>query len=95
MCGKILGIIPIILFALFVALIVYTCCTTPRDLMTDYQKSITVDSMSKIENAIKNATEDVTSRNFLVVNLEVKKHDIKKYTVTCKGIDVSKLLKED
>ena len=57
-----------------------------------YEKSITVDSYSKIDEAISNAVADVRRRNFEVVQVRVLHRSFNsKFMVTCGGVDRSRL----
>ncbi len=60
---------------------------------TDYTKTIVVDDSAKIEQALSNAVNDVQSRNFTVIKVNVKQRWIDgKFTVTCGGIERGNLL---
>ena len=62
----------------------------------DYTCVITVDNPKKIEQAISNSIEDVKSRNFKIIGLEVKcSSDGTKKFIICKGITEANLIKED
>ena len=60
---------------------------------TDYTKTIVVDKSAKIEQALSNAVNDVHSRNFIVIHVNVKRRLIGgNFTVTCGGIEQGNLL---
>ena len=60
---------------------------------TDYTKTIVVDDSAKIEQALSNAVNDVHSRNFTVIQVNVKQRFLDgKFTVTCGGIERGNLL---
>ena len=61
---------------------------------SDYVKKITVDSSDKIEQALSNAVDSVTSRNFIVTRISVKyRQGGKKFSIECHGIETGNLLK--
>lgn len=95
MASKIFGILTLIsLFALF-GFFAYEIVNSPRNLAYDYENAICVDSPEKIEKAIKNATDDIVRRNFIVIRIDTKMHNKNKYTVKCYGVDSSKLIEKD
>ena len=59
----------------------------------DYARTIQVDDSSKIEQAISNAVNDVKSRNFIVIKLDVETRHDREFKITCGGIDRGNLLK--
>ena len=60
---------------------------------TDYVKTIVVDDSAKIEQALSNAVNDVHSRNFIVVQVNVKQRLLNdNFVVTCGGIEQGNLL---
>ena len=66
----------------------------PEGLASDYKCQIVVDKYEKIPQAMTNAVSDVTSRDFIVIGLDVEKYPLSKtYSVTCKGITRARLLK--
>ena len=63
-------------------------------LKCDYKTIIEVDDSSKVELAISNAVNDVKSRNFVVIKLDVETWHDKQFRVTCGGIDRGNLLRK-
>lgn len=63
------------------------------DIKCDYARIIKVDDSSKIEQAISNAVNDVKSRNFVIIRLDVETWHDKVFTVTCEGVDKANLIK--
>ena len=63
------------------------------DIKCDYARTIQVDDSSKIEQAISNAVDDVKSRNFIVIKLDVETWHNKEFKITCGGVDRGNLLK--
>ena len=61
----------------------------------DYTCNITVDKSEKIEQAISNCFEDIKSRNFIVIGLEVRRNSNGKKEIICKGITKANLIKDD
>jgi len=60
---------------------------------TNYTKTIVVDDLAKIEQALSNAVNDVHSRNFIVSQVSVKRRWFDdKFIVTCGGIERGNLL---
>lgn len=60
---------------------------------TDYTKTIVVDDSAKIEQALSNAVNDVHSRNFTVIQVNVKRRFLDgNFAVTCGGIERGNLL---
>ena len=63
------------------------------DIKYDYARTIQVDDSSKIEQAISNAVNDVKSRNFIVIKLDVETWHDREFKITCGGVDRGNLLK--
>ncbi len=61
----------------------------------DYTCTITVDKSEKIEQAISNSIEDVKSRNFKLIGLEVRCVSDGTKKIICNGITEANLIKED
>ena len=64
------------------------------DITCDYARTIQVDDSSKIEQAISNAINDVKSRNFIVIKLDVESWHDREFKITCGGVDRGNLLKK-
>lgn len=81
--------------------ILFTCAFTmllvlawPEKLASDYHCRIVVDKYEKIPQAMTNAVSDVTSRNFIVISVDVERYPLAKtYSITCRGITTYRLLK--
>ena len=66
----------------------------PEGLASDYKCQIIVDKYEKIPQAMTNAVGDVTSRDFIVIDVGVEKFPLAKtYCITCRGITRARLLK--
>ncbi len=63
------------------------------DIKCDYARIVQVDDSSKIEQAISNAVNDVKSRNFIVIKLNVETWHDREFKITCGGVDRGNLLK--
>lgn len=61
----------------------------------DYTCTITVDKSEKIEQAVLNSIEDVKSRNFKLIGLEVRCVSDGTKEIICNGITEANLIKED
>lgn len=61
----------------------------------DYTSSIKVDKSEKIEQAISNCVNDVKSRNFIVVSLEVLNYGPNNIEIICSGVTKYNLIKEN
>ena len=61
----------------------------------DYTCTITVDKSEKIEQAVLNSIEDVKSRNFKIIGLEVRCVSNGTKKIICEGITEANLIKED
>lgn len=84
----------IVIVLIFIAFAVFLFAALPEGLPSDYECQITVDKCEKIPQAMTNAVNDVASRDFIVVDLDVKKYPLAKtYGVTCRGITRARLLK--
>lgn len=62
---------------------------------SDYTCIVTVDKSERIDQAISNSIEDVKSRNFKLIGLEVKRISDGTKKIICKGITEANLIKED
>ena len=80
----------LIIFAFIILLIL----AWPEKLESDYHCQIIVDKYEKIPQAMTNAVSDVTSRNFIVISVDVERYPLAKtYGITCRGITRARLLK--
>ena len=80
----------LVILAVFVVLCIILAY---KPVETQYTRSICVDKSEKIEQALSNAVEDVTSRKFIVVSTSVKQCRIDdSFVVEVKGIDKGNLL---
>ena len=61
----------------------------------DYTCTITVDKSEKIEQAVSNSIEEVKSRNFKIIGLEVRCVSDGTKKIICQGITEANLIKED
>lgn len=61
----------------------------------DYACIVTVDKSEKIEQAVSNSIEDVKSRNFKLIGLEVRCISDGTKKIICEGITEANLIKED
>ena len=86
-------IVTVVLLFLLAALVLFCSIPAYTQVDTQYTRSICVDKSEKIEQALSNAVEDVTSRKFIVVSTSVKKRRIDdSFVVEVKGIDRGSLL---
>ena len=77
-------------FALFLSPIFFL----PTPVESEYSTTMSVDKPDKIENAISNVVSDLSKRDFVPVNLDVKWHPLSKtYIIHASGIDRTKLCK--
>ena len=75
-------------FALFLSPIFFL----PTPVESEYSTTISVDKPDKIENAISNVVSDLSKRDFVPVNLDVKWNPLcKTYVIHASGIDRTKL----
>lgn len=83
------------LFILFIfAFTMLLILAWPEKLKSDYHCRIVVDKYEKIPQAMTNAVSDVTSRNFIVISVDVERYPLAKtYSITCRGITIARLLK--
>lgn len=82
------------MFLIIVSLLLTWILIYPKQIRCDYSRTITVDDANKIEQAIVNAKDDVKSRNFIIIDIDVIKISfIKKFKIIVKGVDKSSLLK--
>ena len=77
--------------ALGIWIIQFLACDS--DIKCDYARTIQVDDSSKIEKAISNAVNDVKSRNFKRIKLDVETWHDREFKITCGGVDRGNLLK--
>ena len=61
----------------------------------DYTCTITVDKSEKIEQAVSNSIEEVKSRNFKIIGLEVRCMSDGTKKIICRGITEANLIKDD
>ena len=90
------GMIEVVVISVFAVvlgiwLIRFLVCDS--DIKCDYARTIQVDDSSKIEQAISNAVDDVKTRNFIVIKLDVKTWQDRSFKITCGGVDRGNLLK--
>ena len=80
-------------FALFfLGLIIFAGVDAAVDVHYDYVVEVDVDCCQQLHSAVTNAVEQMKSRGFEIVHLNVKKRMLsKKYTVVCKGSDKKEL----
>lgn len=65
-------------FALVLIILVFMAFSLLMTVQPAYKKVIEVDSSDKIEQALSNAVNDVKSRDFVVVNMTLKRHPLSK-----------------
>ena len=87
---EVIGIVAFVI-AFGIWMIWFLACDS--DITCDYAKTIQVDDSSKIEQAISNAVNDVKSRNFIVIKLDVESWHEREFKITCGGVDRGNLLK--
>lgn len=84
---------PVIVLFIAIAVLFFTMIFGKSTMSTDYARTIVVDDSAKIEQALSNAVNDVHSRNFTVIQVNVKRRFLDgKFTVTCGGIERGNLL---
>ena len=85
-----------LLLALVGAIVALATIPAYKQVPCDYEKRIEVDKAEKVPQAITNAILDVESRNFVVVNLQVRECFIDRtFEVRVKGLDKGSLLNLD
>ena len=88
------SIVQALFILIIIALTTFLILAWPRSLESDYSCLIVVDKYEKIPQAMTNAVSDVTSRNFIVIDVGVEKYPMAKtYGVLCRGITKYRLLK--
>ena len=65
---------------------------TPAPVRPDYTVTICVDKSEKVEQAISNAMHEVVRRDFVLVELDVKRTFVGDFTVRGRGIARGNLL---
>ena len=83
------------LFVTLVTIMIWWFRPSYSCVKSDYTKSIKVDSISKVEQAISNAIHDVESRNFIMIGLDVSVYNKRNFEITCRGVDRGNLLKSE
>lgn len=84
------------LFVLGMVIVALGITPAHKQVPCDYEKRIEVDKAEKVPQAITNAIQDVESRNFIVVNLQVRECFIDRtFEVRAKGLDKGSLLNLD
>ena len=79
---------------LVIALILSPIFLLPGPVKSEYYTTMSVDKPDKIENAISNVVSDLSKRDFVPVNLDVKWNPLcKTYIIYASGIDRTKLCK--
>jgi hypothetical protein len=79
---------PVIVLFIGIAAMLTVIIFGKLTMSADYTKTIVVDDSAKIEQALSNAVNDVHSRNFTVVQVNVKQRFFNgKFIVTCGGIE--------
>ena len=80
---------------LFVLVVILTpIFLMPGQVKSEYYTTMSVDKPDKIENAISNVVSDLSKRDFVPVNLDVKWNPLcKTYVIYASGIDRTKLCK--
>lgn len=87
-------VINVLIASVVIASVAFLFIALPDGLVSDYECRIVVDKYEKIPQAMTNVVSDVTSRDFIVIGLDVKKYPLTKtYGVTCKGITKARFLK--
>ena len=85
-------IVPMFFVLLGIALILSPIFCLPTPVESEYSTSISVDKSDKIETAISNVVSDLSKRDFVPVNLDVKWNPLcKTYVIYASGIDRTKL----
>ena len=84
---------PVIVLFIVIAALFFTMIFGKSTMSADYTKTIVVDDSVKIEQALSNAVNDVHSRNFTVIQVNVKRRWLDgNFAVTCGGIERGNLL---
>lgn len=87
-------IVPVVCGLLVLAVILSPIFLLPGPVKSEYHTTMSVDKPDKIENAISNVVSDLSKRDFVPVNLDVKWHPLSKtYVIYASGIDRTKLCK--
>ena len=86
----------LIVFLAIIAFAIFLIWAAPEGIHSDYDTQITVDKAEKIQQAVSNAVNDVTSRGFIVIDLDVDRFPVTgNYGITVRGITQANLLKKD
>lgn len=83
------------IIGLFILVVVLVIGLQPayKQIDAQYSRRIYVDKSEKIEQALSNAVEDVTSRRFIVISTSVKKCVVDDdFIVEVRGVDKGHLL---
>ena len=85
-------IAPVFFVLLGISLFLSPIFFLPGPVKSEYRTTMSVDKPDKIENAISNVVSDLSKRDFVPVNLDVKWHPLSKtYVINASGIDRTKL----
>lgn len=85
-------IVPMFFVLLGIALFLSPIFLMPGPVKSEYYTTMSVDKPDKIENAISNVVSDLSKRDFVPVNLDVKWNPVSKtYIIYASGIDRTKL----
>ena len=85
-------IAPVFFVLLGIALFLSPIFCLPTPVESEYSTTMSVDKPDKIENAISNVVSDLSKRDFVPVNLDVKWNPLcKTYVINASGIDRTKL----
>ena len=87
-------IVPMFFALLGIAVILSPIFLIPAAVKSEYYTTMSVDKPDKIETAISNVVSDLSKRDFVPVNLDVKWNPLcKTYVIYASGIDRTKLCK--
>ena len=84
---------PVIVLFIVIAAVFSVIMFGKSTMSADYTKTIVVDDSAKIEQALSNVVNDVHSRNFIVIQVNVKQRLFNNnFIITCRGIEQGNLL---
>ena len=84
-----------VLILAFIVLVVIWATNTSTPIQYDYQSVVVVDKSEKVEWAISNAVQSVTSRNFVLTGIEIIHctFGCDKFVVKARGCERATILK--
>ena len=79
----------------FIVLVIWVKIDTSTPIQYDYQSVVEVDKSEKVERAISNAVQSVTSRNFVLTGIEITHctFGCDKFVVKARGCEQATILK--